>query len=182
MKNATRSHWLAGLAFAVLTVAGAAAQDPKAAALDCSNWTLDGFRLGMKGDEILAVRSVTLHVEGQAQVIEPGRLQGVLVLDALNRLEKWDVRYDAANGEGLRAELRERYGEPTSDITGNIQDDESGAVRQRRTIWRSKACDALIIIYESTSVRGAPGHTVSATLARASTLPPGLAEMKTLFH
>lgn len=104
------------------------------------------------------------------------------MLDALNRLEKWDVRYDTASGEGLRAEMRERYGQPTSDITGDIEDDESGAARQRRTIWRSKACDALIITYENTSVRGAPGHTVSATLARASILPPALAEMKTLFH
>ena len=104
------------------------------------------------------------------------------MLDALDRLEKWDVRYEAANGEALRAEMRERYGEPASDISGNIQGDESGTVTQRRTIWRSKACDALIILYENTSVSGPTGHTVSATLARASMLPPGVTEMKTLFH
>jgi hypothetical protein len=181
METATRSPWIAGLAFIVFGITGAAAQDPNAASLDCSNWTLDGYRLGMRGDELLGVRSVTLHQEGQAQVIEPGKLQGVLVLDGLNRLQNWDVRYDTADGEGLRAEMRERHGEPISGVSGNI-DDETSGVRQRRTIWQSKACDALIIVYENTSVRGAPGHTASATLARASSLPPGLAEMKTLFH
>jgi hypothetical protein len=177
-----RSSRLAGLAFIALGIASAAVQEPNAAALDCSGWTLDGYRLGMHGDELLSVRSVTLHVEGQAQAVEPGRLQGVLVLDGLNRLEKWDVRYDTTSGERLRAEMREQHGEPTSDVTGNTENDGSDAVRQRRTIWRSKDCDAAIIIYELTSARGAPGHTVSATLARASILPPGLAEMKTLFH
>jgi hypothetical protein len=103
------------------------------------------------------------------------------VLDTLNRLEKWDVRYDTADGEGLRAEICEWLGEPISDVTGMI-DNESGAIRQRRTLWQSKDCDAAIIVYETTSVRGAPAHTVSATLARASILPPNLAEMKTLYH
>jgi hypothetical protein len=152
-----------------------------AATPDCSNWMLDGYQLGMPGDELLAVRSVTLHVNGQAQVVEAGRLQGVLVLDALNRLEKWDVRYETGDGERLRGEMRERHGEPISDVTGNI-DDERGGIRQRRTIWRSRACDVAIIVYENTSVRDARAHTVSATLTRASNLPPGLAEMKTLFH
>ena len=177
-----RSLLLVELALALFGLTGAAAQEPKAAAPDCSQWTLDGYRLGMPGDEILAVRSVTLHVEGQAQAIEPGKFRGVLVLDALNRLEKWDVRYDAANGAGLRAEMRERFGEPISDVSGDLLRDESDTVLQRRTIWRSTACDAVIIVYENTSERGSPGHTVAATFARTSMLPPGLAEMKTLFH
>jgi hypothetical protein len=181
METPTRSPWLAGLALIVFGGTGPAAQEPNAAALDCSKWMLDGYHLGMRGDELLAVRSVTLHVAGQAQVVEAGRLQGVLVLDTLNRLEKWDVRYDTADGEGLRAEMREWLGEPISDVTGMI-DNESGAIRQRRTLWQSKDCDAAIIVYETTSVRGAPAHTVSATLARASILPPNLAEMKTLYH
>ena len=42
-------------------------------ATDCSSWALDGYHLGMLGTELLAVRSVTLHVEGQAQAIESGR-------------------------------------------------------------------------------------------------------------
>jgi len=178
MGRVMRSFLILGPALTVFGLTAAAA----AAAADCSQWTLDGYRLGMRGDELLAVRSVTLHVEGQAQVIEPGKLQGVLVLDALNRLEKWDVRYDAANGEGLRAEMKSRFGEPISDVSGNISADESDPVRQRRTIWRSNACDALIIIYENTSASGTAVHAVNAILARPAILTPGLVEMKTLFH
>ena len=177
-----RSLRLAGLALTLFGLTGAAAQGPKAAAPDCSKWTLDGYRLEMRGDELLAVRSVTLHVEGQAQVTEPGKLQGVLVLDALNRLVKWDVRYDAANGESLRAEMKSRFGEPIADVSGDLPGDESDRVRQRRTIWRSTACDAAIIVYENASSRGTAVHVVNATLARPAILTPGLAEMKTLFH
>ncbi len=104
------------------------------------------------------------------------------MLDSLDRLEKGDVIHDKTDGEGLRTEMRERYGKPISDIFGNVLDDESDTVRQRRTIWRSTTCDAAIIVYENTSVRGTPGHTVRATLARASRLKQGLTEMKTLFH
>jgi hypothetical protein len=170
-----RAPLLVVLAFAVFGLTGAATPD-------CSNWTLDGYRLGMRGDEVLAVRSVTRHVEGQAQAIEPGRFHGVLVLDALNRLEKWDAIYANPDGGGLRAEMKSRFGEPTADVTGDVPGDEPDSVRQRRTIWWSTTCDAAIIIYESTSTRGTPGHTVSVVLARASILKPGLAEMKSLFH
>ena len=172
----------ASAALGVVNGEGQSTSDPigNAIAPDCSNWTLDGYRLGMPGSELLAVRSVTLHLEGQAQVAEPGKLHGVLVLDALNRLEKWDVRYDSVDAEGLRASMQERYGPPTSDISGNLAGDISGGVRQRRTIWWSKACDAMIIIYDNTSVRGTPVRSVSAVLARASILNPGLAEMKSL--
>jgi hypothetical protein len=175
MKRTTPCLLFISLAFAAGSLAHAATPD-------CSSWMLDGYQLGMRGDELLAVRSVTLHMEGQAQVTEPGKLEGVLVLDRLNRLQKWDVRYEATNGEALRAEMRERHGEPISDVTGSIDDDQSSAVRERRTIWQSKECDAVIIMYENSSVHGAPARTFSATLARASVLPPGLAEMKTLFH
>ena len=177
-----RSLLVVALALTFLGLTGAAAREPNAAAPDCSKWALDGYRLGMRGAELLAVRSVTLHVEGQAQVTETGKLHGVLVLDALNLLEKWDVRYDAGNGERLRAEMRERFGEPISDFSGDLPGDESDTVRQRRTIWQSTDCDAVIIVYENTSVHGSQGPTVSAELARTSMLPPGLAEMKTLFH
>ena len=177
-----RSRLLVALALAFFGLTGAAVRGPRAAAPDCSKWTLDGYRLGMRGDELLAVRSVTLHLEGQAQVAEPGKFHGVLVLDALNRLVKWDVRYDAANGESVRAELRKRLGSPISDVTGTVPGDELDSVRQRRTIWWSTTCDAAIIVYENTSLRGSPGHSVTATLARASMLPPGLPQMKTLFH
>lgn len=136
----------------------------------------------MRGDEVLAVRSVTLHVEGQAQASEPGRFQGVLVLDGMNLLNKWEVVYQAPYGDDLRAELLKRYGQSTSDVSGTIQEDSSGTVRQRRTIWWSTVCDAALILYENTSVRGTPVHTVNATLARTSVLPPGLASMKTLFR
>jgi len=176
-----RSLRLAGLALTLFGLTGAAAQGPKAAAPDCSKWTLDGYRLGMRGDELLAVRSVTLHVEGQAQVTEPGVLHGVLVMDALNLLEKWDVRYDAGSGERLRSEMRTRFGEPRSDVSGDLPGDASDVARQRRTIWRSTGCDVAILIYENSRGLGASIRTVSATLIRASTLPPGLVEMKTLF-
>jgi hypothetical protein len=136
----------------------------------------------MRGEEILAVRSVTLHVQHQAQAIQPGRFQGVLVLDLLNRLQKWEVRYDAAEGERLRAELEARLGEPTSDVSGELPGDETKPVRQRRTIWWSTPCDAAIVVYENEAVGATPGRTISATLARTSMLPPGLAQMKTLFH
>ena len=148
---------------------------------DCSAWTLDGYRLGMRGDELLAVRSVTLHVEGQAQASEPGKFSGVLILDALNRLQKWDVLYHAENADALRAELQERHGNPVSDVSGILSSDEASTVRQRRTIWRSAACDAAIILYENASVRGTSVHSVHATLEWASALRPGLIEMKTLF-
>jgi len=177
-----RSLRLAGLALTLFGFTGAAAQGPKAAAPDCSNWTLDGYRLGMRGDELLAVRSVTLHVEGQAQAVELGKFHGVLVLDAADHLDKWEVVYDSAEGEELRAEMRKRLGSPTSDVTGTVPGDEPDSVRQRRTLWWSTTCDAAVIVYENTSLRGSPLHSVTATLSRISMLPPGLPQMKTLFH
>lgn len=175
MNNSTRAAWLVVLALMVLGPA-------EAAAPDCSHWTLDGYRLGMRGDELLAVRSVTLHVEGQAQAIEPGKFHGVLVLDAADRLDKWEVVYDRAEGEALRAEMRKRLGSPISDVTGTVPGDEPDSVRQRRTLWWSTSCDAAVIVYENTSLRGSPLHSVTATLARTSMLPPGLPQMKSLFH
>lgn len=164
-----------GIAIAAFGLSDAAAPP------DCSAWTLDGYRLGMRGDEVLAVRSVTLHMEGQAQAIVPGKFQGVLVLDALNRLEKWDVAYRATNADALRADLQGRYGKPVADVSGDLNADASTTVRQRRTIWRSVTCDVAIILYENVSVRGLPINSVHATLARASGLPAGFIEMKTLF-
>lgn len=174
MNNSTRAAWLAVLAFVALSPAGAAAPD-------CSNWTLDGYRLGMRGDELFAIRSVTLHVEGQAQAIEPGKFRGVLVLDAADRLDKWDVVYDRADGEALRAEMRKQLGSPISDVTGTVPGDEPDSVRQRRTLWWSTACDAAVIVYENTGLRGSHLHSVTATLARTAMLPKGLSELKTLF-
>jgi hypothetical protein len=164
-----------GIALAACGLATAAAPP------DCSEWSLDGYRLGMRGDEVLAVRSVTLHVEGQAQASVPGQFDGVLVLDALNRLQKWDVLYHTSSDEALRAEFQERFGKPVADVTGNVTEDESVTVRQRRTIWTSATCDAAIILYENTSVRGVSVHSVKAVLARASSFKPELFEMKTLF-
>jgi hypothetical protein len=191
MEQFARSRWRIGLALTMFCWIGTPTLEPRAAAAgvpagaaigpDCSIWTLDGYRIGMGGAEILAVRSITIHVWGQAQAIEPGTLRGVLVLDASNHLEKWDVGYDREEGEELRAELRERLGEPASDVSGTIIDDGSDIVRQRRTIWRSVACDAAVIVYENTSVRGTPGHSVHATLARASMFKQGFAEAKSLF-
>jgi hypothetical protein len=154
----------------------------KPIAPDCAAWTLDGYHLGMLGTELLAVRSVTLHVEGQAQVIQPGKFRGALVLDALNRLKTWDAVYETPNGDGLRAELRERFGEPVSDVSGSATGDESTDLRQRRAIWLDRTCDAAIILYEDTSGRDGAQCTIHATLTRASSLRPGLVEMKTLFH
>jgi hypothetical protein len=177
MNQGVRSFLLVGLAFAALGATKTPAKDPPP---DCSSFTLDGYRLGMRGDEILAVRSVTLHVEGQAQVLLPGRFRGVLVLDGLNRLEKWNVIYDAHAGDDLREVLRASLGEPVSDVTGDAIDDGTTTVRQRRTIWLSDTCDAAIILYDNTTVKGAPGHTVHASLARASGLDPRVIRMKTL--
>jgi hypothetical protein len=187
-----RPTLVAGLTCAVVGLASATVlksetavrgdQGEEAIALDCSTWTLDGYRLGMGGDEILAVRSVTLHMEGQAQAIEPGRFHGVLVLDAMNRLTKWDVTYHATDGTALRAELQEQFGVPTLDVSGNILDNESETVRQRRTVWWSRACDAAILVYQNTSVRGKPVNSVSATLVRASSFKQGIAALKTFAH
>ena len=165
MTRTLRLLAIAGLACAGIGIAGAAD------APDCSQWTLDGYHVGMEGRDVLAVRSVTLHVDGQAQAVQPGKFHGVLVLDRLDRLETWDVAYDDADAGGLRDAMQGRLGKPTSDVTGNIIDDATDTVRQRRTIWWSSACDAAIIVYEDTSLRGTPGHTIHATLARASTLP-----------
>lgn len=155
--------------------------EPDARTADCANWTLDGYHLGMRGDELLAVRSLTLHVEGQAQAIEPGRFRGVLVLDALNSLKKWDAIYQTKDGTALRAELRERFGEPASDVSGNLSDGDPGAGRQHRTIWWSPSCDAALIVYENSTGSGSAERMVSATLVRASSLPRGLIQSKTLF-
>jgi len=174
-----RSIWLFGLAAALSIRPGAAAAlSPN----ECSGWTLDGYHLGMRGDELLAVRSLTLHVEGQAQAVEPGRFHGVIVLDALNRLKKWDVAYETHDGTALRADLQGRFGEPSADISGNLAENDPGAGRQRRTIWWNQACDVAIIVYEHGNAGDTGGRTVSATLTRASSLPHGLVQMKTLFH
>ena len=173
---------VARLVLVVATVAFVCGSGFGADVPDCSAWALDGYHVGMLGTELLAVRSVTLHVEGQAQVDEPGKLHGVLVLDALNRLEKWDVRYNTSTGGALRAELRARFGEPASDVSGSPTGDNSDPSRQRRTIWLSRTCDAAIILNEVTSGSGTDDRSISATLTRASSLRPGLVEMKTLFH
>jgi len=119
---------------------------------ECSGWTLDGYRLGMRVDELPAVRSVTLHVDGQAQSIEPGRFHGVLVLDVLKSLKKWDVVYETNDGTALRAEMRRRFGDPASDVSGNLAENDPGAGGQRRTVWWSQACDVAIIVYEHRNV------------------------------
>lgn len=179
MRHRARSRLLAALIAALSTWIGVvAAAGPN----ECSGWTLDGYRLGMRGDELLAIRSLTLHVEGQAQAIEPGRFHGVLVLDALNSLKKWDVVYETNDGSALRAEMGGRFGDPASDVSGNLAENDPSAGRQRRTIWWNQACDVAIIVYEHSNVGGSEGHTVSATLARASSLPQGLIQMKTLFR
>jgi hypothetical protein len=192
MERAKRSGLLVALACTAFGFTGAKAREPPAAVhagrvdnptvLVCSGWMLDGYRIGMGRDEILAVRTATVLVAGQAQVIEPGRLSGVLVFDAANRLAKWDVLYLARSGESLRSEMRQRYGDPTSDIAADVLADETDTVRQRRTIWSSAECDVAIIVYENTGTRGTSGRTVNATLARASMLRPGFAEMKSLFR
>ena len=192
MRSNVVASALIGLSLSVAGWGGIAAAEPadtglstpteRAPTIDCSDWTLDGYRLGMLGDELLALRSVTLHTQGQAQAIEPGKFHGVLVLDGLNSLKKWDVIYQTTEGSALRAELGARFGKPNSDVSGSMSDDDPAAGRQRRTIWWSRACDIAIILYESTPGDGTTGHTVSATLARASSLTPGLVEMKTLFH
>ena len=152
-----------------------------ARAADCSQWTLDGYRLRMSGAEVLAVRSVTIHLEGQAEVDQPGKFHGAVVLDALNRLETWNVRYEHADPDGLRAEFKARFGEPVSDLSGDVFEDGPDTLHERRTIWRSTTCDAAIIVYDR-STRNETHHSVSVTLQRASQLRPGLTEMKTLFH
>ena len=98
------------------------------------------------------------------------------MLDALNLLEKWDVADDPPFREDLRAEMQERCRKPTSDASGVISGDESGAVRQRRTI-----CDAAIIVYENTSECFTPVRSVHPHLVRASILAPGFVEMKPLY-
>ena len=174
-----RFAWLVVVA---LAASGGTPSAGNADPTDCSKWALDGYRVGMRGDELLAVRSVTLHVERQAQAIEPGKLYGVLVLDASNRLEKWDVLYDPTHGDALRAEMKSSFGEPISDVSGDLWNDGSSTARQRRSIWRSTTCDAAIILYDDTFLHGSASRSVHATLIRASSLPPGLVEMKTLFH
>ena len=171
--NKTLKFSVAVVTAAVALVA-AAYMPAGAAPVDCSAWTLDGYRIGMTGEEMLAVRSVTLHVEGQAQVVVPGSFRGVLVLDKQSRLREWDVVYDARGADALRTEMLERLGAPVSDVSGDIVE-----ARQRRMIWRSTACDAAILVYDTTSTDGSV-HTVRATLARASALPHRIFEMKTL--
>jgi hypothetical protein len=165
---------------ALLLVGALAVAAASPATIDCTAWTLDGYRIGMGRDEILAVRSITLHTEGQAQVVEPGRFSGVLVLDSAFGLAKWDVHYKTTDGNALRAELRERYGDPASEVTGDLPGDPSEPMRQRRTIWWNSACDVAIIVYENSSVRGTPMHSVQATLVRASRLSKGFLQSKTL--
>ncbi len=150
--------------------------------IDCPAWTLDGYRLGMTPADVLAVRSVTLHVRGQAQAVEPGRFRGVLVFDDGHALEKWDVAYENTKGDDLRAEMRRRYGEPVSDVSGSVAEDDEGGLRQRRTLWLNKSCDAAIVVYEYSRSGNPPGASVNAMLIRASGLEPGLIEMKSLFH
>jgi len=168
---------LATLATAVSCVAFAAGPETAPApigmimrsdTIDCTKWTLDGYRLGMTRDEILAVRSVTLHVEGQAQVVEPGKLSGVLVL-APTGLAKWDVKYETKNGDALRAELTDRFGGPFSDGDAPMPGDDATGLRRRATIWRDGTCDVAIVVSETASKDGST-HLVQATLARASSL------------
>jgi hypothetical protein len=166
---------VSGLLVGALAVAAA-----RPATTDCTAWTLDGYRIGMGPDEIVAVRSITLHIEGQAQVVEPGTLSGVLVLEPTIGLSKWDVRYETTDGDALRAELSERFGQPTSDISGTLPGDASSSLQERRTIWWNAPCDVAIIVYENSSVGGTPVHSVHATLARASTLGRRFLESKTL--
>lgn len=172
MKRASKVILMLGLALGGLDTAGAP---------DCSAWTLDGYAIGMTGEAVLAVRSVTLHVKGQAQVVLPGKLHGVIVIDDAGLLEKWDVGYDDVDAEPLRGQLTARLGAPASDVSGNLMEAESVTVRQRRTIWRDAGCDAAILVHENTASGGRGGGSVRAMLTRASSLPKGLVELKTLY-
>lgn len=155
---------------------------PLPAAEDCSSWTLDGYRLGMADAEILAIRPATIQVPGQGQVIVKGELSGVVVVDPAAGLVKWDVAYENLTGSALRAAMRKLHGEPVSDIIGDLSLPENPTMHQRRTTWKSDACDAAIIVYESKTADGGSSRTGSATLLRASDLPKGFTEMKTLTH
>jgi hypothetical protein len=95
---------------------------------------------------------------------------------------KSQVECAARDGAALRAELRERFGEPASDVSGNIAEEDASAGRQHRTIWWSRSCDVALVVYEDSRGGEAAGHTVHASLVRAGSLPPGLIQWKTLYR
>ena len=132
--------------------------------VDCTKWTLDGYRLGMSRNEILAVRSVTVHVEGQAQVVVPGTLSGVLVLGPTG-LAKWDVKYETKTGDALRAELTQRFAGPYLDTNDPNPGDEAASLRRRTTAWRDGTCDVELVVSETGAADGST-HSVQATLSR----------------
>ena len=136
----------------------------------CRAWELDGYRIGMSRDEILDVRSVTIHKEGQAEVVQRGHFSGVLVLDPTIGLEKWQVHYEHREAEELRAELTSRLGKPVSDETKTMFEDPTNAMRQRRTIWRSDACNAAIAVDETINTGDTASRSVVVTLAVSSRL------------
>jgi hypothetical protein len=68
-----------------------------------------------------------------------------------------------------------------SRVGGDHSDGDPGAGRQHRTIWWSPSCDAALIVYENSTGSGSAERMVSATLVRASSLPRGLIQSKTLF-
>lgn len=136
--------------------------------IDCTKWTLDGYRLGMSQNEILAVRSATIQVEGQAQVVEPGKFSGVLVVEPIG-LAKWEVVYTAKTADALRAELHDRFGDPFSDGDGPMPGDDKTGQRRRTTVWRDGICDVAVVVTETASADGS-AHSVQAILARASSL------------
>lgn len=137
----------------------------------CSSWTLDGYRLGMADAEILAIRPATIQVPGQGQIVVKGRFSGVVVVDPAAGLVKWEATYQNVTASALRAAIRDEHGEPVSDVISDLSLPENPTMHQRRTTWKSDACDAAIIVYENKIAGGGSSRTGSATLLRASDLP-----------
>lgn len=189
----SRLQFLAAIACSMLTLTGVAMHPPQPARSaktapqtettlksNCSSWMLEGFNLGMQRDALLAVRPVTFAVTDEGRAFETFKFKGSLWLDGKNRLQEWYVIYDAADGDGVRAAMKTKFGEPIADVSGNIIEDEKDVLFEKRTIWWSTQCDAAMVIYEDTPLKGTLGHHVSVRLARPSRLPAGIDKWKTL--
>lgn len=191
MRRFSASSLLVALALAVLLLSCAHAHRSastapggsveKAAGSGCAGWTLDGYRIGMGRDESVTVRAATSVVNGQLQVVEPRKLSGVLVFDDRDQLRKWDVKYDVADGEALRAEMRERFGNPTSDDSEHPRYLPPN-LKERETVWHSSTCESAIVLIDRTVVE--PGtplvHHIQGLLIPASTLKARAERRKSL--
>jgi hypothetical protein len=155
------------------------------ASVDCSAWSLNGYRLGMPLEEARALRETKAGQSrpgaGQATftVKEEGRMAGTLIFDAGTRLVAWSTVYLGADPDEIRTALIGRLGPPVLDDRVGTDGKTRFGDEYRRlvTAWRSEACGAGVVLAISTATQNEEVTSVRVSLVAAAEVGREIAEV-----